>query len=176
MILVRRLARPLIAAYFVKCGIDQVRRAQELAPRAEPVTDAVAGPLGLPRDPELLVRANGAAMAGAGALFALGRLPRLSALVMATTMAPTAFAAHPFWAEQDRARRAEELGAFLKHAGLLGAALLAAVDTAGRPGVTWRGKRLARDARRAALVAAEQARHAATVSAKDVQLAVERMH
>ena len=176
MTLVRRLARPLIAAYFVKCGVDQVRRAAELAPEAEAVTDAVAAPLGLPQDAELLVRLNGAAMAGAATLFALGRLPRLSALVMTATLAPTTYAAHPFWASRDGVRRTDELGDFLKHAGLVGAALLAAVDTDGKPGVTWRGRRLAKDARRAAKLAGTQARHVAAFGARDVQLAVERMH
>ena len=169
MTLVRRLARPLLAASFVAVGVDQVRRARELAPQAEPVAGAVAGPLGLPQDPELLVRLNGAAMAGAGALFALGRLPRLSALVLATTMAPTAYAGHPFWTERDPARRSEELAGFLQHASLLGAALLAAVDTDGKPGVSWRGRRLAKDARRAA-------RLAAAAGAREAQHAVEKLH
>ncbi|WP_345710442.1 DoxX family protein, partial [Kineococcus glutinatus] len=148
MTLVRRVARPLIAGYFVACGVDQLRRARELAPQAEPVAGAVAGPLGLPDDPELLVRVNGAAMAGAGALFALGRAPRLSALVLAATMAPATASAHPFWSAAGD-ERARELRAFLKSASLVGAALLEARDTAGCPGVGWRGRRLAHDAVRA---------------------------
>ncbi|WP_432495288.1 DoxX family membrane protein [Kineococcus auxinigenes] len=158
MTLVRRVARPMLAAVFIKTGIDQVRRAPDLAPAAEPVAERLAGPLHLPQDPVLLVRLNGAAMAGAGVLFGLGRAPRLSAAVLAATAAPTAYVAHPFWTEKDRAVRSEVLGDFLKDVGLLGAALLAAVDTAGKPGVLWRAGRAGRDAKRLAAHAAESGR------------------
>ncbi|WP_432484114.1 DoxX family membrane protein [Kineococcus esterisolvens] len=169
------MARPMLAAVFIKTGIDQVRRAPDLAPAAEPVTERLAGPLQLPQDPVLLVRLNGAAMAGAGVLFGLGRAPRLAAAVLAATAAPTAYVAHPFWTEKDRAVRSEVLGDFLKDVGLLGAALLAAVDTAGKPGVLWRAGRAGRDAKRLAGVAAREAAHAAEAGRKDLQLAAAKV-
>ncbi|WP_432490810.1 DoxX family protein [Kineococcus gypseus] len=174
MTLVRRVARPMLAAVFVKTGIDQVRGAADLAPAAEPLTERIAGPLRLPQDPVLLVRLNGAAMAAAGVLFGLGRAPRLSAAVLATTAAPTAYVAHPFWTEKDRSVRSEVLGDFLKDVALLGAALLAAVDTAGKPGVVWRAGRAGRDAKRLAALAAREAAHAAESGRKDIKLAAAR--
>ena len=45
----------MLAAIFIKTGIDQVRRASAIAPAAEPVAHAVAGPLHLPDDPVTLV-------------------------------------------------------------------------------------------------------------------------
>ena len=175
MTVVRRLARPMLAAIFIKNGIDQVRNAQDLAPSAEPLAHRVAGPLRLPDDPVLLVRLNGAAMAGAGVLFALGKAPRLAATVLAATAAPSAYLNHPFWSEKDKTVRAEVLDDFLTDVGLLGAALLAAVDTAGKPGALWRGKRAGRDAQRLAKLAAREAVHAAEVGKKDVQLAAAKL-
>ncbi|NAZ81253.1 DoxX family membrane protein [Kineococcus sp. R8] len=175
MTVVRRLARPMLAAIFIKTGIDQVRNARDLAPSAEPVAHAVAGPLHLPDDPVLLVRINGAAMAGAGVLFALGRLPRVTSAVLATTLAPSAYVNHPFWTEKDKTVRGEVLEDFLKDVGLLGGALLAAVDTAGKPGLAWRGRRAGRDARRFAKLATREAAHVAGSSKKDLQLAAAKV-
>ena len=165
----------MLAAIFIKTGIDQIRNAGDLAPSAEPLAHAVAGPLRLPDDPVLLVRLNGAAMAGAGVLFALGRLPRLSATVLALTAAPTAYVNHPFWTEKDKSVRAEVLEDFLKDVGLLGAALISAVDTDGKPGALWRGKRAGRDAKRLARLAAREAVHVAEAGRKDVQLAAAKI-
>ena len=78
----------MLAASFVQEGLDAVLHPGKRSDRARPLVDAVAGPLGLPKDPELLIRANGAVMVGAGALFALGRLPRLTGLALAATVAP----------------------------------------------------------------------------------------
>ena len=47
----------------------------------------------LPDDDVLIVRANGAVQAGAGALLATGIQPRLSALAMAGSLVPTTIAA-----------------------------------------------------------------------------------
>ncbi|MGI4893901.1 MAG: DoxX family protein [Janthinobacterium lividum] len=169
------MARPMLGAIFIKTGIDQIRHAGDLAPAAEPVVDAIATPLGLPDDPALLVRLNGAAMAGAGLLFALGRLPRLSAVVLAATTAPTAYVNHPFWTEKDKAVRAEVLEDFLRDVALIGAALLAAVDTAGKPGALWRGQRAGRDAKRMAVLAAREAVHAVEAGKKDLQLVAAKL-
>ncbi len=176
----------MLAGIFVKTGIDQIRHAGDLAPSAEPLAGAVSGPLHLPNDPVLIVRLNGLAMAGAGVLFALGRAPRVSAAVLAATSAPVAYLSHPFWAEKDREVRKEVMGDFLKDVALLGAALLAAVDTAGKPGLAWRSGRAARDAsrvakhavrevERAASLAAREAGHVADSGRKDLQLAAARL-
>ena len=93
---------------FVKGGLDSLRHPAARAEAAAPVIHALAEPLHLPDDPELLVRANGAAMVAAGTLLALGRLPRLSALVLAASLVPTTYAGHAFWQENDPAKRAAQ--------------------------------------------------------------------
>lgn len=179
MTVVRRIARPLLAAVFVQTGFDQFRHPAPKADAARPLVHRLSGPLHLPDDAETLVRANGAAMAGAGVLLATGRLPRLSSLVLAATIAPTTYVAHPFWEAKDPEERRSQRAHFLKNLGLLGGVLLAAVDTEGRPGLAWRTRHATRDAQRAtkrakaeAKLAARQARREAKHAAKRVGTAV----
>jgi len=171
MSVVRRIARPLLAATFVSGGVDAYRHPEPRAKMAAPVIEKYAAQVGLPNDPELLVRANGAAMAGAGALLAMGRFPRLSATVLALTIVPTTLAGHPFWEVKDPAQRKQQLLHFLKNAGLLGGVLLAAVDTEGKPGLGWRARRAARDTKRTAGLARKEARNAARKAKRDAKLA-----
>ena len=80
MTVVRRLARPMLAAMFVDGGLDALRHpSAQLAKARAGGPQARRAAAACPDDPELLVRANGAAMVGAGALLATGRLPRLRA-------------------------------------------------------------------------------------------------
>lgn len=164
MTLVRRLARPLLAASFVASGVDAVLHPMPKAEAARPLVDRLAPSVGLPPDAELAVRANGAVQVGAGVLFALGRLPRLSALLLATSLLPALVGDGAFWREKDPQARRDQRNQLLRDAGLLGGALLGAVDTDGRPGLAWRGRRAVKQAeqagRRAARDAKRTAKHA----------------
>jgi uncharacterized membrane protein YphA (DoxX/SURF4 family) len=86
---------------------------------------AKAAALGLPQ-PELLVRANGAAMVVGGVALALGRWPRLAALLLAGLLAPTTLVGHAFWQETTPVGRAGQRTQFLKNLGLFGGLLLVA--------------------------------------------------
>ncbi len=160
MSIVRRLARPLLAANFVLEGMDHVRHPGARVETARPLVNTLAAPLHLPNDPELLVRANGAAMSAAGALLAMGRLPRISAAVLAASLVPVTYLEHPFWTERDAEVKATQRTAFLKNLGLLGGLLIASVDTEGRPGLAWRSQRAAKKAKGAAAQAKKDARRA----------------
>ena len=164
MTLVRRVARPMLAAMFVVGGLDQLKHPGRKADTARPLVEKLAPAVGLPDDTELLVRANGIAMVTAGSLLALGRLPRLASGVLAATVLPTTIAAHPFWSEKDPEARAQQKVQFLKNLGLLGGLLLAAVDTEGKPGVAWRARRAAADVRREAKGLARTARREAKLA------------
>ena len=154
--IVRRIARPMLAGIFIWGGINALRFPAAHAPAAEPVTKPLAAKTQLPDDTELLVRANGAAMVAGGALLATGKAPRLASTLLIGTMVPTT-ATHNFWAESDPQAKAGKLTQFIKDVSLMGGLLLAAVDTAGKPGVAYRAKlasesveRTARQARKAA--------------------------
>ena len=177
MTLVRRVARPLLAAMFVVGGLDQLKHPGRKVDTARPLVEQVGPTLGLPDDPELLVRANGAAMVGAGSLLALGRLPRLASTVLAATLVPTTIAAHSFWQEQDPQVRAQQRVQFLKNLGLLGGLLLAAVDTEGRPGLAYRAHMVSDSAHRAVRQTRREARHVARAAAREARLkAVQAQH
>ena len=66
--LVRRIARPMLAAMFVVGGLSQLRRPAAKVATAAPLLDAVGSVVPLPADQATLVRANGAAMLAGGAL------------------------------------------------------------------------------------------------------------
>lgn len=169
MSLVRRVARPMLAAMFVVGGLDQLKHPGAKAKAAGPVLDQ-AKKLGLPDDPELLVRANGVAMVGGGALLATGHVPRLASTVLAGALLPTTLAAHAFWNESDPQTRAQQKIQFLKNLGLLGGLLLAAVDTAGKPSLAYRAHRAGESAQRTARTTKREARHAAKAAKREARL------
>ena len=177
MTLVRRVARPMLAAMFVVGGLDQLKHPGTKADTARPLVEKLAPAIGLPDDTELLVRANGAAMVGAGALLALGRLPRLASTVLAATLVPTTVAAHSFWNEQDPKVRAQQKVQFFKNVSLLGGLLIAAVDTAGKPGLAYRAHMVNDSAHRTARQTRREARHLAHAAAREAKLkAVQAQH
>ena len=176
MTVVRRIARPMLAAVFVASGLDSLRHPAARAKVAAPLVSALAGPLNLPDDPELMVRANGATMVTAGTMLALGRFPRVAAMALAASLVPTTYAAHAFWAIEDPDARARQKVHFLKNVGLLGGVLLASVDTAGKPGLAYRTKHIGSEARRQAALTKREARHAARSARREARLAVSRAH
>ncbi len=177
MTLVRRVARPMLAAMFVVGGLDQLKHPSRKADAAAPLVEKVAPVLGLPDDTELLVRANGATMVGAGSLLALGRLPRIASTVLAATLVPTTIAAHAYWSEQDPEVRARQRTQFLKNLGLLGGLLLAAVDTEGKPGLAYRAHMVGDSAHRTARQTRREAKHLAHTAAREAKLkAVQAQH
>lgn len=176
MTVVRRIARPMLASIFVTSGLDALLHPAHRVEMAAPLVKAVAGPLNLPNDPELMVRANGAAMLTAGTMLGLGRFPRISALVLAATLLPNTYVGHPFWTVKDSTLRAQQRTQFLKNVALLGGVLLAAVDTAGKPGLAYRAKHVHSEAHRHAALTRREARHTAKSAKREAKLAISRAH
>ncbi|HST83593.1 MAG TPA: hypothetical protein VLL08_17815 [Kineosporiaceae bacterium] len=180
MTIVRRLARPLLATPLIQTGLDAARHPGPQAELARPVLDRVSGPLKLPQDQIMVVRAAGGITVAAGLLLAVGKLPRLSALAIVLA-APAVQNTQPFWKEKDPELRRAQRTTFLKNLGLLGGTLLAAVDTEGRPGLAWRGRRAghvaadaARDAGAATALSVREVKKSARKSAKDARKSVQK--
>ncbi|GAB3583474.1 DoxX family protein [Calidifontibacter terrae] len=160
--LVRRLARPLLASMFVVGGVNQLRNSKKMAPAAQPLVDALAGPLKLPtRDANLVVKASGATMTAAGVALSLGRFPRVSSLTLAALMLPTTYTGHPFWQESDPAAKQQQMIHFFKNVSLIGGLLIASADTEGKPGLSFRAGMAKNAASRAAHTGVLEARLAA---------------
>ncbi|MGV9710045.1 DoxX family protein [Gordonia sp. NPDC003424] len=147
--LIRRIARPMLASVFVYAGIDSLRNPQKRAEMAAPFIDKSVEVLPdsvtdkVPTDAVTLVRVNGAVQVGAGVLLATGKFPRIASLGLASSVVPTTIAGHAFWNETDPVKRSMQRTQFLKNTSLLGGLLIAAVDTEGKPSLAWRGKRKA---------------------------------
>ncbi|HLW03895.1 MAG TPA: DoxX family protein [Ktedonobacterales bacterium] len=90
-----------------------------------------AAAIGVP-EPELAVKANGLTMVIAGAMLGLGIFPKLAAAALFASLIPTTIAGHPFWKEEDEARRSQQQTQFAKNLGLLGGLLLVMVDRKSR--------------------------------------------
>ena len=114
MNVLRAAGRAALASIFVSGGLETLRNP---APRARMVEQA-----GLPQ-PELLARVNGAVMAGAGSLLALGVLPRPAALALLAALIPTTIVGHPFWEREGPERQQQRLH-FLKNLSAIGGLLL----------------------------------------------------
>jgi uncharacterized membrane protein YphA (DoxX/SURF4 family) len=119
---VRALARILIAGVFVQSGWDVVQHPEPRAPKA--------AQLGF-SEPDVVVRANAAAMIAGGLALAVGWRPRLVALLLIGSLAPTTYAGHRFWDEETEAARKQQLVHFMKNVSMLGG-LLAVVADAGQ--------------------------------------------
>jgi putative oxidoreductase len=144
--ILRRIARPMLAAVFVSGGLDTLRNPESRVDTAAPVIQKAVDqvkekvPPQVPTDPELLVKVNAAAQVAAGIALGLGRFPRLAASVLAVSLAPTTMAGHRFWEKEDSADRAAQRTHFLKNVGLLGGLLIASADTHGKPSLSWRSR------------------------------------
>ncbi len=171
MSLVRLVARPLLASKFILDGVDHVRHPGMRSEAVAPLVDKLSERTPVPNDAELFVRANGGAMAGAGALLAIGKMQRLSATVLAATSLPAILADHAFWAESDPDLKRVKRKEFLTSLGLLGGVLIAAVDTQGQPGLAWRGERAVKDAKRTAKHAKREAGRAKNAAKRDAKAA-----
>lgn len=151
----RLIARPMLASVFLVGAVNALKSVSAPATKAEPVTAKLvplirrAG-VPVPEDPETLVRINAGVQIGAGLALATGRAPRLSAAVLAASLAPTTAAGHRFWEVDDPTQRTQQKLHFFKNLSILGGLIIAAGDTEGKPGVAWRARHAAKDARREA--------------------------
>ena len=68
------------------------------------------------------------------------------------------------WEEKDPQAKAQQRIHFFKNVSMLGGLLLASVDTVGKPGLAWRARHAAKDARR-------EARHLAGTAKREAKLA-----
>jgi uncharacterized membrane protein YphA (DoxX/SURF4 family) len=155
--LLRRVARPLLAGIFVSGGLDTLLNPGPKIAQATPLLEkaAEAAPIDHPPPPSTLVQLDAAVKVAAGSLLASGYLPRLASAALAAGLVPTTLAAHSFWQEQDDERRAAQRVHFFKNLGLLGGLLLASADTHGKPSLGWWARRATRRAAAATTHAAD---------------------
>ncbi|MGO9292653.1 MAG: DoxX family protein [Streptosporangiaceae bacterium] len=124
----RPAARFLTGSAYAVLGFDALRAPGGRVDLATPVLAAVRARVPLPEDDELLVRANAAVQVAAGTSLALGRAPRLAALVLAGSLIPTTLAGHAYWTIEDPAARKQHRVQFHKNMAMIGGLLFAVLD------------------------------------------------
>ncbi|WP_431240165.1 DoxX family protein [Mycolicibacterium aichiense] len=147
--LIRRVARPMLAAVFIGQGFEALKSPKPAAEAARPALEGLQKlpepvSANVPSDPETLAKITAAVQIGGGLLLASGRLPRVASAALAATVIPANLGAHMFWDEPDQQLKAEKRRAFLTDMSLLGGLIIASADTAGKPSLGWRGRRAAR--------------------------------
>lgn len=152
--LLRRIARPLLASGFVIEGLQSLRDPGPLADALSPLVGAGRTEPGVAiAPPETLARSIAATEVGAAIMLGAGKMPRAASGILAA-ISVLGLAANTFWTDVDDELRRKDTAGFISGVSRVGALLIAAADTEGKPSLGWRG-------RHAAASALEHAQHAA---------------
>ena len=127
--MIRALARPLLASWFVYEGVQAALEPQKGAQAAQPVVEPLLREVGVDVPVESLVRAHGIATAATAVVLAFSKSPRTAGVALTGLAAVTVATATPFWRMEEGPERDAALEQFLKNLSLLGGAMLA--STAG---------------------------------------------
>jgi uncharacterized membrane protein YphA (DoxX/SURF4 family) len=171
---VRTLARPMLASSFVLAGMDKLKNADDTAQQLSPLLGKASAALPFRTDEKTLARVIGGVQVGAGVLFGLGKFSRLSATVLTVISLLNTFVEWRSADTSSKEGRGNRRTQLLKNLSLSGGALLASVDTAGKPGLAWRAEHLAADARKGAAHLAADARKTTNKSIHKADKAVRR--
>lgn len=170
--LLRHVARPMLASWFIYDGVQAALKPAEHVRAARRGVSLVGQQLGVEeplseKQVSALVRAHGAATAVAGLFLAFGKAPRTAALTLAALSVPLAVVNQPFTpSDVPRDVRTRK---FVGNLGAIGAALLAGADYEGRPGVRWRVDRARKD-----LDLAKNAKHQVDAAKHKVESATDK--
>jgi len=151
----------MLALPFISGGIDVLRNPDPRAKAAAPIAAKLADvlPVPLPSDPVQLVQIDAGLKIVGGLMLATGRMPRLAALGLATSLVPTTLAGHRFWEHDDPQQRTMQRIHFGKNVGLIGGLLITALDTGGRPSARYAARSATKRARRRARRVAKRTRN-----------------
>ncbi|MFE5775518.1 hypothetical protein [Brachybacterium sp. NPDC056505] len=143
MSLIRRIARPALAAPFIFEGVRTAispEREIEVAPSAFAQVDKALESTSAPSfvDSRTVLRATGAVAAVAGLAYATGRAPRTAAGVLLVTTSVGLAGRKKVWQLRGE-ERMDEIKSILADVGLLGGVMIAVLDREGRPslGYQW---------------------------------------
>ena len=152
--MIRKIARPMLASVYVIDGVETLLNPAGHKEAADSVLKKVRALTPreyrgfLPKSPETAAQLVGATKAGAGASFAIGKFPRLSATLLAATALPSIVGRHAFWEADDADEKARRRTGALTDLGLAGGVLLATVDNNGKPDLKWRAQHAAQAAQK----------------------------
>lgn len=162
MTIVRFVARPLLASSFIASGIDRLKNSANTAEQLRPVLEragkTVPSAKPVTSNAPMVAKVVSGTQIGAAILLAIGKLSRFAAALLVATSALNAIVEYrsaESATKEDKTRRRNQL---LKNVSLVGAVLIASVDTNGRPGLAWRAEHFASDTRKNAKSLSKDAR------------------
>lgn len=153
----RKIARPLLASPFLTDGIASLNGNSRHQETAAAVSDLLSEPV----DADLLDQAIGGVKVVAAGALAIGKLPRFASLALIISLLPETALENRFWEMPEGEERDRAKATFYKNLGLMGALVLASLDTAGKPGLVWRSKNAGHVAQLQAQLKATEAKLAA---------------
>lgn len=168
MSIVRALARPMLASSFIFSGLDRLRHADQTAAQLAPVLRPLSSALPVAASEKTLARVLAGTQLGAGVLLAAGKFSRPAAVVLALTAGLTTVVEYRSADTSTKENRAHRRNQLTKNIGLVGGALLASVDTAGRPGLAWRAEKLVESGKKTAKIQLKNADKQVRALAHDV--------
>ena len=176
MSIVRRLARPLLATGYIAGGVEAFRNSSAAAEKLDPVLKQVEQVLPQVRS----VTANRAQVAQgiaaaqvlAASALALSKLPRLSSSVLLGTTAINTYVQYQSADASSKEAKSNRRNNVFKNLSLVGAVMLASVDTDGNPSLAWRASHLADDVRKSAAKVSKDTKKKFAQAEKAVQDAV----
>jgi putative oxidoreductase len=131
-VLLRRVARPLIAAVSIANGVETLINPKPKIEATTPLLAKTQQIVPTPVSPAVMVQAGAAVKITAGLMMALGWAPQIAAAVLAADLIPSTVAEHPFWAPGPPDTRRAHQQHFLANCGLLGGLLLAISTPSGK--------------------------------------------
>lgn len=168
MSIVRALARPMLASSFIFSGLDRLRHADATAAQLAPVLRPLSAALPVNASEKTLARVLAGAQLGAGLLLAAGKFSRPAAVLLAMTAGLSTVVEYRSADTSTKETRAHRRNQLTKNIGLIGGALLASVDTAGRPGLAWRTEKLIESGKKTAATQLKNADKSVRSLAHDV--------
>lgn len=168
--MIRHLARALIGAAFVQQGIEQLRHPEAVAEAARPVVGRLAAQVPLPDDPVLLTRVGGAALVVGGLGLVTDSAPRVSAGLVTLAATPVIALRHPVADLRWSVLNGPEGTRLLADLGLLGGAVIAALDGTDATRTARRARRSSSRAAKGVRRLGRRAKREARLEAKEVQL------
>ena len=176
--MLRRLARPMLASPFLVGGVDALKHPETTSAVSARAARGVARRIPKVGDvgADTAVRINGGLMTAAGALLATGRTPRLASLVLvASAVPPLVERARELKDKStDPAELAQKRMELLGSIGVVGGLIIAAVDTAGRPSLGRRAKYAGESAQRLTNQSRREIRHTAREAALSAKVVAAR--
>ena len=139
MDLLRRVARPLLAAPFIVDGFSALRNPVPHVERARVLTPLLEK-AGLEVDDDAMTmatRAMGAVTIISGLALATGRGQRGAAAALASVAVPLAVVNSPVWTATSRAERHQMTSDLMRSLALFGGLVIAINDREGKPSAAW---------------------------------------